>query len=200
MIEEVGLCCRFFQRGWLDMLTGHASVTAMWAHFMLFQFPFCICWDKFCKKGRQLSLSEGWWLKIRSRRRCHCWAHVPWHACFWDTWGQPGFWSLLKWHLASTPKPPIDTGTVCRVGRGVFEKQQAAPTGFVYQLWMHLTLHLWWSVAAQSPHDGGTKAFWGIHALLWLLRYLVFNPDFWREQHKSPDRKKKKKPRTKNKI
>lgn len=51
---------------------------------MLFQFPFCICWDKFCKEWKQLSLPKGWWLKVESRRRC-CWrACLPWHARFWD--------------------------------------------------------------------------------------------------------------------
>lgn len=66
------------------MLTGHTSVTAMWAHFMLFQLPFCICWDQFYKKWKPLSLSEGWWVKVRSRRRWHCWTRVPWRACLWD--------------------------------------------------------------------------------------------------------------------
>lgn len=37
----------------------------------------------------------------------------------------------VEWHLASTPKWPIDMATVCSVGREVFGKQQAAPTGFV---------------------------------------------------------------------
>lgn len=51
---------------------------------MLFQFPFCICWDKFYKEWKQLSLPEGWWLKVGSRRRCFWRACLPWHARFWD--------------------------------------------------------------------------------------------------------------------
>lgn len=44
--------------------------------------------------------------------------------------------------MASGKHPKIDMGAVCRMGREVFEKQQAAPTGVVYQLWAHLTLHV----------------------------------------------------------
>lgn len=131
--------------------------------------------------------------RVRSCRKCHCWACVQWRARLWDRGreaSQAYRAGLFKWHLASAPKWPIDMRTVCRMGSEVFKKQQTAPTGSVRQLWMHLMLHIWWSVAAQSPCNGVMKAYREVCALLRLLKYLIFNPDFWKEQHKSLDEKK----------